>query len=697
MADSSPVIRQDLRLYACDHEPDGQPGWLIHDPLANRYYRLGERLIELLPFLGTGTPDQMAQRATRTLSRPVDRDEIASLCDFLRQHNLVQGDDVQQQRYEHSRRQMHQGLVSWLLHRYLFIRLPLVSPDRFLTRALPWVHWLASPGMFLLYAFVAVAAMLLVVRQPDSFLGTFMHLFTVKGVAAYFVALMLMKVLHELGHAFTAKAMGCRVPVMGVAILVGWPVLYTDTTDVWKVRQRGKRLCVGAAGMIVELVIASFCLLGWSLVDDGLLRSILFLLATSAVVMTLLINLNPLMRFDGYFLLSDWLRIPNLEQRAFAMGRWQLREWLFGLGDPAPESGRRGLAFFAFAVWCYRFFLFLGIALLVYQFLFKVAGIILFVAEIFYFIGLPVARELSHWWRRLASGRWTLRSWITISVLSLALVLLVLPWHNRISAPAVLSGAYQTLYSPHAGRLIQALPAYQSVVMEGQEVAALVSPELVYQEDQVRTRQALLHRQYSAIGFDEDLRSESFVIKSQLEGQNRRLTELERQHQLLTIRSPMDGKVVDVTPHLRRGDWVEAGQPLMGIVNSTQLDIVAYMEARELSRLSAGASALFYTEHDEIEPLRAVLEEIDILGDPELDTPYLASVYGGAVAVKRTPAGGLRLQQGMYRARFSVPELPDMLPLSVTRGEVVIRGTAVSIAGRFYRHAMAVLQREAGF
>src|SRR5690606_21301466 len=118
-----------------------------------------------------------------------------------------------------------------------------------------------------------------------------------------------------------------------------------------------------------------------------------------------LVNLNPLMRFDGYFLFSDLVRMPNLEARGHAMGRWHLRRLLFGLADPRPEPGRSWLVGYAYAIWTYRLFLFLGIALAVYFLFFKALGIVLFLVEIVYFIGAPVFREARKWVDRFPEFR----------------------------------------------------------------------------------------------------------------------------------------------------------------------------------------------------------------------------------------------------------------------------------------------------
>jgi putative peptide zinc metalloprotease protein len=105
------------------------------------------------------------------------------------------------------------------------------------------------------------------------------------------------------------------------AALILWPVLYTDVTETWKLASRRQRLAVGLAGVTAELVFAIFATLAWSFLPDGPLRGAAFILATSTWISTLLLNLSPFMRFDGYFVPSDWLEMPNLHGRAFVIAR----------------------------------------------------------------------------------------------------------------------------------------------------------------------------------------------------------------------------------------------------------------------------------------------------------------------------------------------------------------------------------------
>ena len=144
-------------------------------------------------------------------------------------------------------------------------------------------------------------------RNWDVFQSTFIYFFSTEGLFLFLLAVFLAKIVHELGHAYTAKLYGLRVPTMGIAFLVLWPVLYTDTSDAWKLPNRRQRLSIAAAGMLAEIGLAGIATLLWSFLPDGPIRSALFMVATTTWIITLLINSNPFLRFDVYFFLSDFL------------------------------------------------------------------------------------------------------------------------------------------------------------------------------------------------------------------------------------------------------------------------------------------------------------------------------------------------------------------------------------------------------
>ena len=203
------------------------------------------------------------------------------------------------------------GILATLLHGYLFFRVPLVRPTRALRAAYPLIKWMYGPTFLLLTILAGVAGIILLFPVWPEFAAYAPKLLTPFGLAVLGVTFMFAKFAHELGHAFTAIRHGCRVGTMDVAFLVMWPVLYTDATEMWKLKSHRDRLRISTAGMSVEIMIACWALLFSHLTDPGILRDALFILAVVTWITSLLINVSPFLRFDGYYILSDFLVVPT--------------------------------------------------------------------------------------------------------------------------------------------------------------------------------------------------------------------------------------------------------------------------------------------------------------------------------------------------------------------------------------------------
>ncbi len=418
-----PPLRQDVQLLPGATDEDGSPGWLIYDPLRNSYFRIGLDAFNLLKIWEGGMELSTFLKQASAQGGDVDEETLSDMLHFLQLNQLLQ---VHDESGRNLLQQINQGnqqhWFKWLIHHYLFIKIPLWRPDHFLSRTLPWVEPLFDRRLLMIVRLLGIIGIFLVVRQWDLFTATFLHFFSWQGLALYGITLAVIKSAHELGHAYTARRRGCRVSSIGVAFLVLFPVLYTDTTDAYRLRSRHDRLSIVLAGMKTELHIALLATFLWSFLPDGPMRSVAFFVATTSWLTSLTVNITPFMRFDGYFALADWLGADNLQPRAFALGRWKLREWLFGLGEAPPEvltpEREKIFILYAWMTWVYRLFLFLGIALLVYYFTFKVLGIVLFLVEIVWFIGLPISREMKEWWMRKGQLRFNRNSWISLSGLA---------------------------------------------------------------------------------------------------------------------------------------------------------------------------------------------------------------------------------------------------------------------------------------
>jgi putative peptide zinc metalloprotease protein len=409
-----------------------------------------------------GDPERIAQAVSRETTIEATPAQVRAVARFLETCGLIRVSGPEaMRRLAAQRRGRGFDPVLWLIKNYLFIRIRLVNPDRFLAATLPLIGGLFTRS-FLRIVLAAALGGFLVLRQWTEFVTNLQALANPGGALMIGAALVLSKILHELGHGYTARRFGCRVPAMGIAFMVLWPVLWTDTTDAWRLTNRRHRLAIDSAGVVVELALAAFASILWAVLPDGPLRMAALMLAGTTWVTTLAVNLNPFMRFDGYFMLADALDVANLSERSFALARWRLRELLFGLGDQPPElfsAGRRTLlTAHAFGTWIYRFILFFGIALLVYHLFFKALGLVLMLIEIGWFIARPIAGELRVWLKRCGEVRLNRHSAATLATLGVLAALVVLPWRHEIEAPALLHANREAvLYTTQPGQL-QVLP-----------------------------------------------------------------------------------------------------------------------------------------------------------------------------------------------------------------------------------------------
>lgn len=699
-----PALRRTLRLHPGPRSRDGSPTWTLEDHARSRFYRIGWAEAEILARWELGSADAVVTAINRETTLTLTKEDVEGFVQFLRNVQLVEVEG--EKAIADLRRRAEAGKggswASWLLSNYLSIRIPLLRPDAFLTRTYPCVARFFGRGFGLATVLASLLGLYLAARQWDTFAHTFLHFFSLEGAALAAVTLSLTKVLHEFGHAYTCKRYGCRVPTMGVAFLVLWPVLYTDASGAWRLTQRRQRLAIGAAGMGVELCLAAWATLAWSFLPDGMLRSAAFMLASTTWILTLAVNLNPLMRFDGYFLFSDLIDVPNLQERAFELARWRLRETLFGFGDTPPEHFvpwlRRVLLGYAFATWVYRFFLFLGIALLVYHFAFKLLGLLLFAVEIVHFILRPIWGELRHWHQRRKDYRMNRNTLISASVLLALLLLAALPWRGHVEAPALLRAEQQALLLTPVGARLQAIEVEpgQSVAA-GQIVLRLQAPDLEHELTSLEREIELLRRQSSLqLRAAEDAARQA-VAQRELQVALDRRDALRQRLAQLQVRTPFAGVLADLAQPLQEGEWLPAGEWL-GTVAGTDGELIeAFVGESDRERLQLGGGAWFLPE-DPGRPSRSlVIEDIGQTAVRKLTSaPELASVYQGSIASQLDEQRVPVPEQALYRVLLRPQDGGTAVPQTL-RGTASITAEARSPLLQAWRWTMAVLIRESAF
>lgn len=697
-----PSLRQELELVPDAHFTDGSPHYTLYDPTKNQFYRLDWLTFEVVSRWSMGDPLEIIKDIHRSTTLKIDAEAFEQVITFLAANELLIPDVGQAAKMSGVLKKMRGGVGQWLLHHYLFFRVPLVKPDA-------WITWLASKSDFLfsktflgVTIFGLIAALLGIIQSWDRFFATMLDTFSWHGLLAYGITLFLLKLMHELGHAIAAKRMGCRIPTMGIAFLVLLPVAYTDTNDVWRLANRKQRLIVASAGIVTELVIAVWAAITWLLVPEGTLSSITFLLASTTWIATLLINASPFMRFDGYFLLSDFLDIPNLHARAFAMARWHLRQKLFGVELPVPEyfekKRQRFLIAFAWVTWIYRLVVFLGIALLVYSFFIKALGIFLFLVEIIWFVIRPFWSELKYWhenWAVFSQGKHVKR---TFAIVLIVLIGCFIPYDTHLKTAAMLRPSqYEIIYAPRHSYLVQSSLKNGQFVKANQLMIAFASPESEYSRANIDAKIQWMQSALASSVFNDEQRKLLQVLTAQLVTAQ---AEKQLQNSLgdqLQKKATFKGNFQWLNPDLKLGEWLQDGEAIALIANHDHYQAVTYLNEEQIVLIQKGAAGTLFFEADPLVGIPLNLETISAEPVHAISEVLLASQHGGDLLL-REKGGQLYSDVPLYKVTFrSEGTIPNALTQQEWRGKLSISVAGSSLASQGLQHLGAIFRAQFGF
>jgi putative peptide zinc metalloprotease protein len=689
-----PALREELQLHPAGDNRDGSPSWHVSDPVRNQFFRIGWLEFEMLRRWSLADPVAIASdiRATTTLAP--DPDDVVQFAAFLRGQSLTRSPAPPPATAGGP------GDWRWWLHHYLFVRIPLIRPQRLLRRLAPTLGLFYTRWFLVATLLAGISGIALAARQWDTVSAQLLRVFSLEGTVGFLSALAVSKLIHEFAHAVTATRLGVRVAHMGVALVVMWPMAYTDTGESWKLAEPRKRLAIASAGILAELALAAWCTLCWVFLPDGALRSAVFFLATTAWVWTLAINASPFMRFDGYFILCDAIDFPGLHERAGRWGKRWLRRMVPGLNEPPPEilapGLRRFLTGFALATWVYRLVVFFGIALVVYHAFFKALGIFLFVVEIMVFIVNPVRRELGVWWMRRAAVSWGRRLAFLV-MLALATCALLFPWPSRVDGVGVLrAGGEQAIYAPYPAQLQSLAVAQGQAVTAGQPLAELAAPRQAQARDQAAALAAGYGRSArSGLGADRDSAAREIVA----EGQRARYAAESRAYEAelarLRLTAQSAGQVVDVDPMLAPGSWVNAATPLAWVVQPAQWQADVLVAESDRRRIAVGGRVTVVVQ-GRTQVLEGRIVAIDDVRVQRLPHLLLAANHGGPIAVAPgTGKADLQPTENLYRV--AVQGDGDTARPTVRRIRAHLEAERESVGWRWLSAGLSALIQQAGW
>lgn len=358
------TMRPDLTVR--EHRYQGEPSWVIKDPLGLKYFRLRDEEYEILKLLdGRRSLDDLKQKYEANFApRRITQEELAHYVGHLHQSGLVhsllpnQGTQLKRRGDERKNQQLLAKLTD-----ILALRCRGIDPHRLLDRLLPATAWLFTPAAAsaaLLLGLSAATLVLVKFNTVHARLPAFHEFFAAGNWIYLALALTLTKVLHELGHGLSCRRFGGECHEIGLMFLVLTPCMYCDVSDSWMVKSKWQRAAIGAAGMYVELILASLATFVWWFSAPGFLNSIMLCVMFVSSISTVVFNANPLLRYDGYYILSDLLEIPNLRQKATTVITSKLGAWCLGLDEAddryLPHRGRAWFALYAVSAVAYRWF-----------------------------------------------------------------------------------------------------------------------------------------------------------------------------------------------------------------------------------------------------------------------------------------------------------------------------------------------------
>lgn len=713
-----PAIRKGITCTFSEYDAHGSPHWMLSDPGRNKFFIIGWAENQIYEHWHLKDVDSIVEAINNKTTLNIERSDVESFFLFLKRNYLIQqsGYDIHNIGKE-QRIFSKDNWITWLIHHYLFFRIPFWHPDKFLIRTRKIGSFIFNRYFFYFMLILGLTAIYQISLQWDLFKHTFPTIFTLNGVIYYFFAFSICKFCHEMGHAYMCRRYNIPVQSLGVAFLVFWPVLYTDTTLSWVLKSK-QRMRIALAGIWIESYVTIIAALIWCNTDSLTIKSVCYMTITVNWIGSLLINVSPFMRFDGYYILADYLRMPNLQPRAFALTRWQIRRWLFAWSDPPPEVYSKHLRHLLIAyslfTWIYRLVLYLGIAVLVYHFVIKMVGIILFIIEVYYFILGPFINEVRTWIALKDRFSWNINTRITVTVFCCGILLFFIPIRSTITLPGTLSYRHEFIVAQEEGMIDKPLPKPGSIVKKGEVITELKSVDLENGLKLVTLEYKLKLMQLRNEKINMDDNNEKNIILSDINKSESEYNKLYSLYDKLTLRSPINGTLYETAPDLSVGVYVMKNEWIADVTDTSSTIVEVYVNESDLYLIKLGLTGYFYPRHLSQAKIPVRVIEINTLNTTDLsceyskalktnkvtsyvvDTPcYNSSDLGGGIATYLTDEGKHVPVKSIYLVKL-LPEKPMKLSY-IERGNLVLNTAAHSYATKTFYWIKDLFIKQTGF
>ena len=648
------MLREDIKVI-----PPGRHGayTMIFDPVSEAYFKISPIAASIIAKLDRDYELTEFHAKLNRLGIFVSIEELNELVFFLAGNNLIA---PEYGKYEHKREQISKlKKVSWLLKLssyYVFFKLPPLHPRRFLEAISPYVSFLVSKPMLCLYIIPALLGYLLALRNFGEVRDAFWASLSWSGLVKYFFAIILLKVVHESSHALAAMRFKCPVREIGISVIFLYPRFFTNTTDSWKL-PRAQRLLIDAGGLIGEIICGGIAALCWCYLTPGAAKSTMFYIFAVSTLSTLLVNGNPLIRFDGYYILCDLLNVENLMQRSTEYIKQMWRCYFFRVVPPPVDERPILMCLFGIAASIYRILLYMSIILIVYNQFIQVKAV---AALMLYSLGLlPIIKEAKSI-RSMSKKAGGKVNW-TFSLITLGVVIgvLFLPLSWNVNLPGEIKASSSRLVSvSEAGYLKSQWYDVAVKCKKGALLAELESPlsdlQITRVESVLKEDSVLADLQQS----DRKTFGDSLLTLKKMDGNRKVRSEMLRRKQLRRIKADVDGLFVPKIFNLSPGYFMPNGLVIGEIVSGSSI-VYAYATEQEVKMLKKGQKVTVKLP-DSFSSIKGKVTEIDPIPAKVKNSPLL-QMYGGELAVfpDETNPGEFYSAQALYRVEIQPDEEMD--------------------------------------
>ncbi len=675
MSHPVPKLRDDLKITLL--EGSSTDTYVIEDPLRNNFYKIGGREYRFLCHLDGIKSGVMLQKSD------VTEEEAMTILQWLGSKQLLQKQDEEvMQELEHAERQ---GGKKSLLARLNLIsfRIPLCNPDPFLDRFNRYLTWLAGPLFFVFWSLTALVAQGVLLSNWSHFLVQRTGFFSPLNLVLLAIIWIVLKFLHELSHAIACKRYGGGVYELGVLFILFIPLTYVNASSSWSFSSRWQRIHVAVAGIYIELFGAWLAILYWATHMETVGGMIAYNTVLIAGVSSLLFNANPLMRFDGYYVLSDITAIPNLYFRGLAAVRMAATKFWLGITENTEsQTSTLFIKTYGVGVYCWRILILCSLGYLASK-MFSGWGLLLTMIATVGWLYQPIAGFIS----KIPQYRTQNPRFLSHLILRIALVgglatllLFGISWKKTIAIPAVVlfeeqysiraetSGFVKTIFVSPGDQVQEGEPLLLLENNDLQNMTKLITFET--QIIDVEERRAHVQRQYGELQ----------ILEERQQLLAARHTNIEADRQALSIVSPGSGMVVGEQLESLVGTFVSKGQELFLVVKPNGKQLVASVSQDDVKAFldHIGKQVTIDMRASGLGDFSAVIEKVAPTASRNLLHFSLAANYGGPFDVK--PSTDTEQGLVLFAPRFTVTlQLPDKKKQALRSGQqarVLIAGTS---------------------